>query len=127
VSSDSPIVNENLTLREFADEQIVSGQNWQRFLVTNSDGQLVGTISADNMRTYPTQLWSETQIKDVMGPIAESSTVQADEPLLEVVRLIEQQKLSALAVIRNNGVLVGILEKPAILSLLQKKMDTNPA
>jgi Mg/Co/Ni transporter MgtE len=43
------------------------------------------------------------------------------------VRLIEQQKLSALAVIRNNGVLVGILEKPAILSLLQKRMHTNPA
>jgi Zn-dependent protease/predicted transcriptional regulator len=127
VSSDSPIVTDNLTLREFADEQIVSGQNWQRFLVTNSDGQLVGTISVDNMRTYPRQLWSETQIKDVMGPIVESATVQADKPLLEVVRLIEQQKLSALAVIRNNGVLVGILEKPAILSLLQKRMHTNPA
>jgi Zn-dependent protease len=127
VSSDSPIVTDNLTLREFADEQIVSGQHWQRFLVTNSDGQLVGTISVDNMRTYPTQLWSETQIKDVMGAIAESATVQVDKPLLEVVRLIEQQKLSALAVIRNNGVLVGILEKPAILSLLQKRMHTNPA
>jgi Mg/Co/Ni transporter MgtE len=72
-------------------------------------------------------LWSETQIKDVMGAIAESATVQIDKPLLEVVRLIEQQKLSALAVIRNNGVLVGILEKPAILSLLQKRMHTNPA
>jgi Zn-dependent protease/predicted transcriptional regulator len=127
VSSDSPIVTDNLTLREFADEQIVSGQNWQRFLVTNSDGQLVGTISVDNMRTYPRQLWSETQIKDVMGPIVESATVQADKPLLEVMQLIEQQKLSALAVIRNNGVLVGILEKPAILSLLQKRMHTNPA
>jgi Zn-dependent protease len=127
VSSDSPIVTDNLTLREFADEQIVSGQHWQRFLVTNSDGQLVGTISVDNMRTCPRQLWSETQIKDVMRPIVESATVQADKPLLEVVRLIEQQKLSALAVIRNNGVLVGILEKPAILSLLQKRMHTNPA
>ncbi|PAX53395.1 site-2 protease family protein [Brunnivagina elsteri] len=127
VSRNSPIVAENLTLREFADEQIVSGQNWQRFLVTNSDGQLVGTISVDNMRTCPRQLWSETQIKDVMRPIVESATVQADKPLLEVMRLIEQQKLSALAVIRNNGVLVGILEKPAILSLLQKRMHTNPA
>lgn len=127
VSSDSPIVADNLTLREFADEQIVSGQKWQRFLVTNSDGQLVGAISADSFRTVSPQLWSETQVKDVMRPIAESSTVKADQPLLEVVQLIEQQKLSALTVIRDNNVLVGILEKAAILSLLQKRMLSNPA
>ena len=127
VSSDSPIVTDNLTLREFADEQIVSGQKWRRFLVTNSDGQLVGAISADCFRTVSPQLWSETQVKDVMRPITESTTVKADKPLLEVVQLIEQQKLSALTVIRDNNVLVGILEKSAILSLLQKRMQTNPA
>jgi Zn-dependent protease/predicted transcriptional regulator len=127
VESDSPIVSDNLTLRELADEQIVSGQKWQRFLVTDNDGQLLGTISVDNFQTIPTQLWSETQIKEVMGPIAESTTVRADRPLLEVVQLIEQQKLSALAVIRDNGVLVGILEKTAILSRLQKRMLSNPA
>ncbi len=127
VESDSPIVSDNLTLRELADEQIVSGQKWQRFLVTDNDGQLLGTISADNFQTIPTQLWSETQIKEVMKPIAESTIVRADRPLLEVVQLIEQQKLSALAVIRDNGVLVGILEKTAILSRLQKRMLSNPA
>ncbi|NEQ78566.1 MAG: CBS domain-containing protein, partial [Okeania sp. SIO2C9] len=127
VELDSPIVRADLNLREFADEQIVSSQKWQRFLVTDNDGQLLGAISVDNLRTIPRQLWSETQIKDVMGPIAESTTVQANQPLLEVVRLIEQQKLSALAVIHDNGVLVGILEKPAILSLLQKRMLSNPA
>lgn len=127
VESDSPIVSDNLTLRELADEQIVSGQKWQRFLVTDNDGQLLGTISVDNFQTIPTQLWSETQIKEVMRPIAESTIVRADRPLLEVVQLIEQQKLSALAVIRDNGVLVGILEKTAILSRLQKRMLSNPA
>ncbi len=62
-----------------------------------------------------------------MGPIAESTIVRAERPLLEVVQLIEQQQLSALAVIRDNGVLVGILEKTAILSRLQKRMLSNPA
>lgn len=125
VSSDRPVVADNLTLREFADEQIVSGQKWQRFLVTNSDGQLVGAISADTFLKLP-QFWLETQVKDVMRPIAESTTVKADQPLLEVVQLIEQQKLSALTVIRDNNVLVGILEKAAILNLLQKRMLSNP-
>ncbi len=127
VASHSPIVSGDLTLRELADEQIVSGRKWSRFLVTDNDGQLLGAISLDHFRSIPKQLWSETLTKEVMRPIAESSIVQANRPLLEVMQLIEKHKLSALTVIRDNGVLVGILEKTAILSLLQKRMLSNPA
>ncbi|MEH2172676.1 site-2 protease family protein [Nostoc sp.] len=127
VTHDSPIVSANLTLREFADERVISGQNWHRFLVTDDDGQLVGAIAVDNLRTIPTGLWSETQVKEVMRPITESTTVQSDQPLLEVMQLLEQQKLSVLPVIRKNGVLVGILEKAAIIQLLQHRTQPNPA
>jgi len=127
VTHDSPIVSANLTLREFADERVISGQNWHRFLVTDDDGQLVGAIAVDNLRTIPTALWSETQVKEVMRPITESTTVQSDQPLLEVMQLLEQQKLSVLPVIRKNGVLVGILEKAAIIQLLQSRTQPNPA
>ncbi|MEH2371755.1 site-2 protease family protein [Nostoc sp.] len=127
VTHDSPIVSANLSLRELADERVISGQNWHRFLVTDDDGQLVGAISVDNLRTIPTALWSETPIKEVMRPITESTTVQSDQPLLEVMQLLEQQKLSVLPVIRENGVLVGILEKTAIIQLLQSRTQPNPA
>ncbi|MBE8988157.1 site-2 protease family protein [Nostoc sp. LEGE 12450] len=127
VTHDSPIVSGNLSLREFADERVISGQNWHRFLVTDDDGQLVGAIAVDNLRNVPTALWSETQVKEVMRPITESTTVQSDQPLLEVIQLLEEQKLSVLPVIRENGVLVGILEKAAIIQLLQSRTQPNPA
>ncbi|MBD2726064.1 site-2 protease family protein [Nostoc sp. FACHB-892] len=127
VTHDSPIVSGNLTVREFADERVISGQNWHRFLVTDDDGQLVGAIAVDNLRTIPTALWSETQVKEVMRPITESTIVQSDQPLLEVMQLLEQQKVSVLPVIRENGVLVGILEKAAIVQLLQSRTQPNPA
>jgi Zn-dependent protease/CBS domain-containing protein len=127
VTLDSPVVSANLTLREFADEQVLNGQNWRRFLVTDDNGQLLGAVSVDNLRSIPTALWTETQVREVMQPIADSGTVKSDQPLLEVVQRLEQQKLSALAVIRDNGVLVGILEKAAIINLLQKRVQTNPA
>ncbi|MBN3898152.1 MAG: site-2 protease family protein [Nostoc sp. NOS(2021)] len=127
VTHDSPIVSANLSLREFADERVISGQNWHRFLVTDDHGQLVGAIAVDNLRTIPTALWSETQVKEVMRPITQSTTVQSDQPLLEVMQLLEQQKLSVLPVIRENGVLVGILEKAAIIQLLQSRTQPNPA
>ncbi|QLE54597.1 site-2 protease family protein [Nostoc sp. TCL26-01] len=125
VTTDSPIVSANLSLREFADEQIVQGQNWRRFLVTNDVGQLVGAIALDDLRKIPTASWVETQIQQIMRPISQSTTINSDKPLLEVVELLEKQKLSALTVIRDNGVLVGILEKAAIIQLLQNQ--TQPA
>ena len=127
VTNDSPIVRANLSLREFADEQILNQQDWRRFLVTDDDGQLLGAISIDSLRTIPTQLWSETQVTEVMRPIQDSTIVRSGQPLLEAIQLLEQQKLSTLAVIRDNGVLVGILEKAAVINLLQKGVQTNPA
>ena len=127
VTVNSPIICANLTLREFAEEQILRGGNWERFLVTDNDGQLVGAITVNDLRTIPTTQWTETQVKDVMRSIAESTTVKSDQPLLEVVQLLEQQKLSALPVIRDNGVLVGILEKAVIIQLIQQRYQAQPA
>ncbi|MBD2667243.1 peptidase M50 [Richelia sinica FACHB-800] len=125
VTNDSPIVKANLSLREFADQRLLNTQEYRRFLVTDEQGQLLGAISVDDLRTIPNTLWAETQVIKVMKPIEQSTTVQSDQPLLEVVRLLETQKLSALAVIRENGLLVGILEKAAIINLLQKKVQTK--
>ncbi|BBD61789.1 peptidase M50 [Nostoc sp. HK-01] len=127
VTNNSPIISANLSLREFADEQILHKQDWRRFLVTDDAGQLVGAVTLDDLRTIPTAQWTETQVQEIMRPVAASNTVKSDQPLLEVIQLLEQQKLSALAVIRDNGVLVGILEKAAIIQLLQGQPITHPA
>jgi Zn-dependent protease len=127
VTNDSPIVTENLSLRDFADQQLLNTQKYRRFFVTDEQGKLLGAISVDDLRTIPNTLWEETPVVNVMKPIEQSTTVKSDQPLLEVVRLLETQKLSALTVIRDNGFLVGILEKSAIINLLQNKVQTKLA
>ncbi len=127
VTLNSPIVSADLSLREFADAQITSPKDWRQFLVTDDDGQLVGAIAIDDLRNISPTIWKETPVREVMRAIAQSTTVKSDQPLLEVVQLLEQQKLSALPVIRDNGVLVGILEKAAVIQLLQNRYQPNPA
>ncbi|CEJ46443.1 Peptidase M50 (Zn-dependent protease) [Umezakia ovalisporum] len=126
VTDNSPIVSVNISLREFADQLIFSHQHWQKFLVTDEDGKLVGAIDLHNLRNVPTTQWTETPVSAVMKSIEQSTTVKLDQPLLEVLQLLEQQKLSTLSVIRENGVLVGILEKTAIIQLLQNKTHPTP-
>ncbi len=96
-------------------------------LVVDENGRLLGTINVNNIRSIPTALWSETPVIKVTQPIPDSTTVASDRPLSEAMQLLEQQKLSALTVIGDNGILVGILEKAAIIHLLQQKLQTNPA
>jgi len=127
VTDDSPIVSANMTLREFADQRILFWQNWDKFLVTDDSGKLLGTISVKDLRTVPTVEWEQVTLAEIIKPIEVGNTVKSDIPLLEVIQLLEVKRLSALPVIGNNGVLVGILEKSAIINRLQNPVQANPA
>lgn len=127
VTPDSPVVSASLSLRDFADTSILGNNQWRRFLVVDDAGQLVGAIALDDVRKVSTAMWTETQVKDLMQPIETSAVVRSNQSLLEAAMVLEQQQRSALPVVRENGVLIGILEKAAILQLLQKRMQANPA
>lgn len=128
VTPGSPIVSENLSLREFANNYVIGNpQNWRRYLVTDDAGQLVGAIELDELKTIPTGNWPSVQVKELLKPIEFSATVEPEQSLLEVVTLFEQLKVQELPVIRGNGVLVGLVEKAEIARLLQRRTEANPA
>ncbi|GAC1496658.1 MAG: site-2 protease family protein [Chamaesiphon sp.] len=118
VTPNSPIVSEHLSLREFANDYIIGKPSWQRFFVTDEQGQLVGAIAVNDMNSIPTSRWTEVQVKELVQPYEFETTVKSNQSLLEVVTLLEQQQLLALPVIRDNGVFVGLVEKAAIINLL---------
>lgn len=127
VTQNSPVVASSLSLREFADRTILNPDNWKKFLVTNDEGRLVGTISVDVLNSIPRDRWLETSVAEVAKPIEISSTVSSEKTLIEAIELLETKQLSALAVIRENGVLVGLLEKAKIIAKIQNRVAANPA
>jgi Mg/Co/Ni transporter MgtE len=46
---------------------------------------------------------------------------------LEVITLLEKEHLTQLPVVRENGSLVGILEKTSIIRLLEERKQAKPA
>jgi Zn-dependent protease/CBS domain-containing protein len=120
VTVNSPIVETDRTLREFVDEVVLENSgNWKRFLVKNAAGQLLGTVSINELRTIPTDQWSTLTVGQFVQPVAQNGTVRSDLPLLEVMNKMEEYRTSVLTVVRENDILVGLLEKPSILRLLQ--------
>ena len=129
VLENSPIVHESDTLRELADTTLLASGNsrWQRFLVESANNQLAGTIDLDVLKIVPSDQWSDHPVRDFLKPVAQEIKVQANQPLLDVIRQLEAQGTQALAVTRENGTLVGLLEKAEIINLLQQKAQSQPA
>jgi predicted transcriptional regulator len=75
----------------------------------------------------PSEHWADTSVQSLVMPMASSLIVESDRPLLDVVKFLEEHKLNAISVVRANGVLVGLLEKTAIIQLLQNGKLAAPA
>jgi Zn-dependent protease/CBS domain-containing protein len=128
VLPNSPIVSAELSLREFANNYIIGKAEWRRFLVTDEQGQLLGAIAVDDLKTVPTSNWPTTIVRELMQPVDFSTTVQSDQSLLDAIVLLEKAKLNEVPVVRQNGVLVGMLEKASIIRLLeQQRAQAKPA
>ncbi|HBB32036.1 MAG TPA: site-2 protease family protein [Cyanobacteria bacterium UBA8803] len=127
VIPNSPIVSADLSLREFVNNYVIGKEEWHKFLVTDEAGRLLGAIAIDDLRSIPTSNWPITPVRDLMKPIDAATIVPPDRALLEVIMLLEQGKFTQLPVVRDNGVVVGILEKASILSLLEKRSQAYPA
>ncbi|MGD1716846.1 site-2 protease family protein [Dapis sp. BLCC M172] len=123
----SPIVSENLSLREFVNEYIIGKESRKEFLVTDEAGQLLGVINVDDLKIVNTSEWPLVKVKELMKPVTKIEVVTAQTSLLEVVSLLEQKQINQLTVISENGVLIGLIEKSSIRGLLEKKSQAKTA
>jgi Zn-dependent protease/CBS domain-containing protein len=127
VTPNSPIVLGQLSIREFANDYIIGKTPWSRFLVTDDAGKLRGELVVEDIKNVPTSHWPQVEVKELMKNVSSTIAVQPEQSLLEVAILFEQLKVQALPVIRDNGVLVGLIEKSGIIRLLEMRSQAKPA
>lgn len=125
VVEDSPIVSGNLNIREFVNDYVIGKDKWSKFLVTNEEGQLIGEIATEDLKQIPTSQWTEIKVEALIKESVGIKTVESHQSLMEVIQLIEKQNLSELAVVKENGVVVGLLEKTSIVELLRQEAEAK--
>lgn len=130
VTPDSPIVSatEELSVREFVNQYVI-GKNteWNRFLVTDDEGQLLGAIAVSDFNAIPTSQWPQVTVRELVKPVESLTTVPEKTSLLEVAMLLEQKQVMELTVVRDNGSLVGLIERDSIRRILEQKTQEKPA
>jgi Zn-dependent protease/CBS domain-containing protein len=96
-----------LRVSEFID-RILPGNRSVNFPVAR-EGRLHGILSLQRLREVPNDEWEQTIVRDVMEPISEELFITARASLEYAQRKLKTNRLGFLAVIDQDGLLVGSL------------------
>lgn len=124
VIADSPIVNQNLSLREFVNNYVIGKERWKKFLIVDDSQQLTGAVTTEDLKQIQTSQWNEVYLYELVKPVPVSDTIPANTSLLEAAKLFETKSSPELVVVNESGKVLGLLEKASIINLMTKKEDT---
>jgi Zn-dependent protease/CBS domain-containing protein len=127
ISPNSPVVPINLTLRDFANNYVIGKQQWSKFLVTDSEGKLLGVINVEALKTIPTSQWTQVNIGQLLQTSESLKLVLSNTSLLDVVKILEGENLSQVTVVEENGRVLGLIEKASILTFLAQETQSQAA
>jgi Zn-dependent protease/CBS domain-containing protein len=100
-------VSPELSVAEFID-RILTAHRHTHFPVAR-DGRLHGILSLDKLREEPQEKWERLTIGEVMKPIDESLFVTVQASIEHAQRKLTMNSLGYLAVIDQDGLLIGCL------------------
>ncbi|BAZ44112.1 peptidase M50 [Chondrocystis sp. NIES-4102] len=121
VIADSPIVSNDLSVREFVNEYVIGKERWKKFLVVDENRQLLGAIATEALKQIPTSQWNEIYIHELVKPIPTEDLIAADTSLLEVAKMIETRNALEFVVVNETGNVLGLLEKASIINLMAQQ------
>jgi len=106
----------NISLQRLVDEYFLP-HGLRSALVMQAD-QLAGLITLGDIRHVPREQWGQVPVGHAMVPLDRLHIVQPQQSLNEVLPLMAGQNVNQLPVVQN-GVLVGVLSRDAIVRFLE--------
>ncbi|MDV2998752.1 MAG: putative zinc metalloprotease Rip3 [Chroococcopsis gigantea SAG 12.99] len=121
VIPNSPIIRDDLTIRDFVNNYVIGKMEWKKFIVTDDNNKILGTIAVDNLKTIPTSQWTQITVIELLQPLEAMKVVSSGQSLLELVQILEQPNNSQIAVVEDSGAVMGLVEKASVIRFLQQQ------
>ncbi len=100
-------VQPDLAIHEFID-RVLSAHRSTSFAVAR-EGRLHGVLSLTRLRGVPKENWEQTRVADVMEPISDAFFITVRASIQHAESKMKANDLGFLAVVDQNGILVGQL------------------
>jgi CBS domain-containing protein len=120
VMSPPVALDPNLTVSRLVDDVLPLHRHTTFPVAVN--GKLHGILTLAELKEVPREHWSKTAIKSVMRPVDANFFVRSSTTLESATELMKQNGVGSVAVIDNDGVLVGFLQSGRV-----KRVSKQPS
>lgn len=122
MSRDCPIVPARMALAELVREHIL--RTGQRCFIVVDGSRLEGLVTLHQIKAVPQERWAQVSVGEAMTPVSQLRIVAPDQPLIEVLRLLEGQDINQAPVVAGDR-LLGMITRDRLLRVLASKMELD--
>ncbi|WP_071517302.1 site-2 protease family protein [Geitlerinema sp. PCC 9228] len=116
------VVDGHQTLREFADEYLLSEKRSSIYFVA-SDGRYRGLLCLEDLRFLERSLWETQTLDDIAHPLDTLVTVREQTPLYAIINTMETHNLNWITVLSPADAVSGIIDKGDVVLGLAQHMN----
>jgi len=117
-----PSVSPNESVAELVNDRILRGTD-RSFLVRHDDGGLAGLVTLGDVRRLTREQWVGARVTDIMTRYADLATIGPEVPLVDALRVLEQNEVGQLPVVEDDARRpVGLVTRQGILRLLEARL-----
>ena len=116
------VVDAEMSLRQFADDYLLTENRYPVYFAA-SNGRYRGLINSDDLQTTERSMWESQKLLDIVHPLTESPTVQESTPIVEVIQLLENNKMPRITVLSPAEAVSGVIDRGDIVRAIAKKMN----
>ncbi|MGO9230196.1 MAG: CBS domain-containing protein [Bryobacteraceae bacterium] len=120
MSSDCPIVDGQLDIQHFVDEDML--RSGKRCFFVENNGKLAGLITPHEIKHVERSLWPSTKLCSVMVPADRLRTATPETSLKDALDVMATNDLNQLPVLAN-GRLRGMVSRSQVLQLFQTRTE----
>jgi Zn-dependent protease/CBS domain-containing protein len=117
---DCPVVPPQVTIQQLVNEQILTSGR-RCFPVVQND-RVLGLITIHDIKGVPREQWATKTVGEAMTPFANLKSVRPDEDLATVLKILTEQNINQLPVVRD-GNIVGIIARDNLLSFISVRSE----
>lgn len=122
MSRNFTVLTPDTTFDELMDFHILG--EGRRFFIIKDGDEAIGLLTLHQIRQVPREQWHTTTVVQKMIPLDQAHSTNPDKPLVDAMKLMDQDGVNQLPVIEGKN-LLGILSRESLINFLRTLHDLN--
>ncbi|MFZ0954562.1 MAG: site-2 protease family protein [Candidatus Sulfotelmatobacter sp.] len=122
MSTDCTTIDRGMSIQDFVHQHLL--RTGQRCFFVMENDRFVGLITANEVRSLPSERWPFTTVREVMRPLDSIHSVSRDMPAMEALEIMGREDVNQLPV-TSDGRVQGIVTRAHLLQVLRSRAELN--